>query len=84
MKDVNSYGDYSAFQDDKYRNNTSYFDQEFGARGKADDFLLDGYHDDKSFEENAFSPNAYEPLIPSKNVLCDSVWLTMRSEMNYK
>lgn len=57
----------------------------FGADGRRDDFFLfndkyNGNGNNANFEEEA-----YEPIVPSLDVVCgDNVWITMRSEMNYK
>lgn len=88
MKEVRGYqGGY--MWDDKISNSsgkTRGFEdwKGFGAEGNRDDFFLDDKYNGNGGGLD-FEEEAYVPLVPSKDVICgDKIWITMRSEMNYK
>jgi len=59
---------------------SSYY-KEWGKSGRADDFFMDAYNDKESGlgGERNVTPN-----VPSDKYRCQSGWLSVRSEMNYK
>jgi hypothetical protein len=79
MKEVNEYKSGYNSWSNFYGDPKNYTGKSEYETGKLDDFFLD----DK-YSEQASAEWKYEPLIPSTNVLCDNIWVTMRSEMNYK
>ncbi|MCL4416424.1 MAG: hypothetical protein M1365_06985 [Actinobacteria bacterium] len=64
------------YTDDKLEN-YNYTGSEWGSSGMHDDFFLDTEDPRESIED-------FEPIVPSKNVLCEDVYITLRSELNYK
>lgn len=84
MKEVKELeGGYTSFGGGDYNYTSS---GEWGGRRHHDDFFLDGFQDDKYRPEgngNNYGEK-YEPIVPSKDVICKKAWITMRSEMNYK
>lgn len=86
MKEVRDYsGGYKSWNSSYGDYNESFADWKgFGAGGRHDDFFLDDKYNGGGGGRDIEEDEPFVPLIPSTNVLCDNVWLTMRSEMNYK
>lgn len=59
----------------EYNRNSSW-----GGEGQPDDFFLDPYKIDKDDEDDKLS----KPIVPSTKYRCQSGWVTIRSELNYK
>ena len=82
MKDAKTTSKYSFSKYDDFNYSQS---REFGSKGHADDFFLDGYEDQldgNSSRER--SEDKYEAITPSTKYKCEDGWISMRSEMNYK
>lgn len=58
----------------------------WGKEGRADDFFLDQYYATSGRNEKRQREwsDPDEPIVPSKNYHCESSWITIRSELNYK
>lgn len=69
----NNYGSVSSY-------NFSSEEREWGHEGRPDDFFFDAYYG----KEKKSDPEEYKPIIPSDKYICDSAWVTIRSDMNYK
>lgn len=86
MKEVRDYRDgYSA--NGWYGNGSNTFEdwKGFGAGGHHDDFFLDDKYNGNGNGNKDYEEDPYTPLVPSADVVCgDNIWITMRSEMNYK
>jgi hypothetical protein len=53
---------------------------EWGSEGRPDDFFLDGYYGKDHKSESEYD----KPIVPSAKYHCETAWVTIRSEVNYK